>query len=514
MSVAVDSEKPPRPGLSVVKRMALAALIIMLSTAAAVATAALLEIKDDVTIFIRAGGVHNRIKNVEGALDNVSAGGPQTILVLGSDRRFIDKKTGAPARSDTMLLIRLDPSKAATTVMSVPRDLRVQIPGHGMGKINQAYEQGGPVLAVKTVRNLLHIPISHVVNVNFGGFQRAVDRLGCVYMDVDRTYYHSNAGLPPSAQYSEINVKAGYQRLCGENALAFVRFRHADSDLVRAARQQDFLREAKDQIGVNKIFSDRKTLLKIFGRYTQTDIGTEAAILRLLKLAVQSASNPVQQIQFEPVSDIPGSSDLAIAPATLQRLARQFMDAKSTKSTRAKVKKTASDKAREKRQKKQKRRSNSSVPAGLFLAQQGGEDQAVRLATDPKHPLSFPVYYPKLAVLGSTYVTSDNRAYRILDRDPKKKGHEAYRIVASAPGIGQYYGVEGTTWKDAPILGSPTSTKKVNGRTLKLYGDGGRLRLVAWSTPRAVYWVSNTLLQSLTNGQMIAIADSLTRPGS
>lgn len=513
MSLAVDAEKPPRPGLSVVKRMALAAVIIVLATASAVATAALLEVKDDAAIFT-AG--QTPIQGIEqsGVLDNVDAGGPQTILVLGSDRRFVDKQNKVPARSDTMLLIRLDPSKGATAVMSIPRDLRVDIPGHGRAKINQAYENGGPVLAVKTVRALLHIPISHVVNVNFGGFQRAVDRLGCVYMDVDRTYYHSNLGLPPSAQYSEINVKAGYQRLCGENALAFVRFRHADSDLVRAARQQDFLREAKDQIGAGKIFSDRKTLLRIFGRYTQTDIRGTTPILRLLKLAVNSASNPVQQIQFEPVSDIPGSSDLAIAPATLRHLAHQFMDAKSTKSTRTKVKKTAGDRRRVRSQKRRRRKSGGAIPAGLFAPGQTAEDQAVRLATDPKVMLPFPVYYPKLAALGSVFMTTNNRAYRILDRDPKKKGYPAYRMVISAPGIGQYYGVEGTTWKAAPILDNPTSTKKVNGRTFQLYGDGHQLRLVAWKTDKAVYWVSNTLLQSLSNKQMLAIADSLTRPGT
>lgn len=500
-----------------VKRMVIAAAVIFLCTTAAVATAVLQEVNDDFNIFCKAGGCGSKSfggnKKASDVLDGVDGGGPQTILILGSDRRFVDKKNKVPARSDTMLLIRLDPSKGATAVMSIPRDLRVDIAGVGRAKLNAAYEAGGPLLAARTIRDLLHIPISHIVNINFGGFQRVVDRLNCVYMDVDRLYYHSNAGLPPSAQYSEINVKAGYQRLCGENALAFVRFRHADSDLVRAARQQDFLREAKDQIGIGNIVKDRKSLLRIFGRYTQTDIEDPNAILKLLKLAVNSAGNPVQQIQFEPVTDIPGSSDLAIAPATIKRLAHQFMDAKSTKSTKAKVKKTATDKQREKQQKQQKRKSNSKVPAGLFDAGATAEDQAVRLATDPKVTLPFPVYYPKLAAIGSAYLPSNNRAYKILNRDPKKKGYPAYRIVASAPGIGQYYGIEGTTWKQAPILDNPTSTRTVNGRKFKLYGDGNSLRLVAWETPKAVYWVSNTLVKSLTNKQMMGIADSLTRPG-
>ena len=114
--------------------------------------------------------------------------------------------------------------------------------------------------------SLLNIDINHVINVNFGGFRRAIDRLGCVYTDVDRRYFNDNSG--PGDNYAVIDLKAGYQKLCGAAALDFVRFRHQDSDFVRAARQQAFLSEAKEQIGVGKLFSDRKELLRIFGRYT------------------------------------------------------------------------------------------------------------------------------------------------------------------------------------------------------------------------------------------------------
>lgn len=175
-------------------RGALAMLIITLLSAASVATAVLLEVKKDADIFQRE---QIPIPNIQGALDGVSAGGPQTILVLGSDRRFADIKAKNPVRSDTMMLVRLDPSKGATAVMNIPRDLKVTIPGHGADKINAAYAIGGPTLSVKTVRALLHIPINHVVNINFHGFKHAVDRLGCVYVDVDRHYFNDNS--PPTA---------------------------------------------------------------------------------------------------------------------------------------------------------------------------------------------------------------------------------------------------------------------------------------------------------------------------
>ena len=91
------------------------------------------------------------------------------------------------------------------------------------------------------VKELTGLKINHVVNVDFLGFVRAVDAIGCVYTDVDRRYYHSNVGVAPSEQYSEINIQPGYQLLCGKKALEYVRYRHTDTDIVRSSRQQDFI---------------------------------------------------------------------------------------------------------------------------------------------------------------------------------------------------------------------------------------------------------------------------------
>ena len=125
--------------------------------------------------------------------------------------------------------------------MSIPRDLKIEIPGFGTEKFNAAYTDGGPKLTLQVVKELTGLPINHVVNVDFLGFVRAVDAIGCVYTDVDRRYYHSNVGVPAEEQYSEIDIQPGYQKLCGKKALEYVRYRHTDTDIVRSARQQDFL---------------------------------------------------------------------------------------------------------------------------------------------------------------------------------------------------------------------------------------------------------------------------------
>jgi LCP family protein required for cell wall assembly len=501
LSATPTDDRPPRLAFGMYKRFLLGALVVVLSSAATVATAALLELKDDTTIFFKnSTGLG---KEVKGALDGVDAGGPQTILLLGSDQRYADIKAKNPVRSDTIILLRLDPSKGATAVMSLPRDLKVHIPGHGNDKINAAYAIGGPELSVKTIRDLLHIPINHVVNVNFGGFRRAVDRLGCVYTDVDRRYFNDNS--PPfggGADYATIDVKAGYQKLCGQDALDFVRYRHFDTDLVRAARQQQFLADAKDQIGVGKLFSDRKALLRIFGRYTQTDISSDDAILRLLKLAFESAQKPVQEVRFP--GDITGDY-VTVTDANLAAVTKRFMNAEAVKSPGSSGKTTTTEDSAASKKKKSKKSATADLPPGMQAAGTGAEDEAVRLATK----LPFAVYYPKAAITGASLLPDHSRAYDIFDRGGHK--YRAYRMVMKTDELGQYYGVQGTNWAGPPILDNPAERRRMDGRTYQLFYDGRRLRLVSWRSGKAVYWISNTLLQSLSNKQMLALARSVGR---
>jgi LCP family protein required for cell wall assembly len=493
VSTVPPDDRPPRLAWGMAKRFALAGVLLFVLTAATTATAVLLEVKDDLSIFRRNS---TPIPGIQDALDDVDPGGPQTILLLGSDRRFVDIKEHNPVRSDTIILVRLDPSTGATALMSLPRDLKVSIPGHGTDKINAAYAFGGPELTVKTVRRLLHIPINHVINMNFGGFRGAVDKLGCVYTDVDRRYFNDNK--PPyggGGNYATIDIRSGYQKLCGQDALDYVRYRHFDSDLVRAARQQQFLGDAKDQIGVGKLFSSRKTLLRIFGQYTQTDIRSNSSILRLLKLAVESAQNPVQEVHFP--GDITGDF-VTVTRSNLERIKRQFLGAKGSAAPRGSARPRPGSTPRN-------RGSTASLPRGMVLSKTAGEDQAVRLAAE----VDFPVYYPKAILSTAEYLPDHSRAYRISDRG----GHRfrAYRIVVRTRDIGQYYGIQGTTWKAPPILDNPSERRKLGGRTYEVFYDGSRVRLIAWRTSSGVYWISNTLLQTLSRQQMFALARSVSR---
>jgi LCP family protein required for cell wall assembly len=501
------TEDPPRLAWGMWKRFLAAMGVIVFLTASGTATAILLEFDDAVNAFNR---FNKPITDVDEVLDEVDAGDPQTILVLGSDRRYADKAMGIKPRSDTIILVRLDPSKGATAVLSIPRDLKVKYRGpHGIysDKINAAYSIGGPEATIRKVKQLMESPdgepfqIHHVVNINFGAFRKAVDKLGCFYVDIDRRYYNDNA--PPvqsPTNYAVIDLKPGYQKVCGQDSLDFVRFRHLDTDIVRAARQQHYLSLAKDQTGVNTLFRDRKELLELFGRYTDTDIRSTPAILRLLKLTYESSRDPLRRVKFR--GEL-GTEYVTIEKPDLQTVKDEFLSVEASEGA------SGPTKPRKRRPRNGHKRSGAAP--GLVEARIPGEDQAV--IASPKMP--FPVYFPKLMKKGSRYWdgfgTDAPRTYGIRGED--KKLHRAYRMVIEAPGLGEYYGVQGIGWKDAPILRDPSAERTVNGRHLLLYRDGSRLRMVAWKTDKAAYWVSNTLLRSLTNQQMLAIARSLTRLG-
>jgi polyisoprenyl-teichoic acid--peptidoglycan teichoic acid transferase len=488
-------ERPPRHSRGMYKQFLIGSAIIVGLTTIAVSAAILLQVGKLVDEFNQGSAKQGSIKFGKDELTRDQVGGPQTIMILGSDHRAQDTITGDRPRSDTILLIHLDADNQATTVMSIPRDLRVDIPGHGSDKINQAYYLGGPHLTLKTVKNLFSttgqpFKINHVININFRGFRKAVDYVGCVYADIDHRYYN-----PAGTGYATINIQAGYQRLCGQDALDYVRFRHTDTDLVRAARQQDFLRQAKAQIGAKQIFDKRDKLARLVGRYTQTDKGLHDydTVLNLLKLVAFSAGHPVREVQFPAIIPTdPKDTFLSYNQTRLNQAVTQFTEGKSSKGPK------------ESGVRPKRRRKKTTTPQGLQRATQQGQQQASILK--PSTP--FPVYYPKNMAIGGQYVDPP-RAYRIRDLDGGK--HRAYRMVVRLGQPGDYYGIEGMNWTNPPILDQPDGKKNINGRTYQLYFDGARLRVVAWKQGNTVYWVTNTLLRSLSNKQMLAIAGSLTR---
>ena len=137
---------------------------------------------------------------------------------------------------------------------------------------------------------------------------KVVDTLGCAYVQVDHRYFNENTGAPET-DYTSINLQPGYQKLCYENALDYVRYRHTDSDFVRVARQQDFLRDLRQQINPANELGQIENVAKAVGHAIRSNFPASASeLIQLAKLVAFSQSKPLRQNQH-----LGGKADAALA---------------------------------------------------------------------------------------------------------------------------------------------------------------------------------------------------------
>jgi len=216
---------------------------------------------------------------------------PINVLLLGLDAGVIETQKNLPARSDTIMVATLDPEKNWAGVISIPRDSRVSIPGRGIDKINHAHAYGGTDLAIKTVEQLLNIPIHYYVKVDYQGLINVVDILGGVKINVeqDMKYVDKAGGL-------SINIKAGEQVLFGDKAEEYLRFRDKlTGDLGRIERQQKFIRALADQ------FFSAGTLLKIpeLARVVSENVKTNLSPTQMVYYASLARKLDLGQVPIE-----------------------------------------------------------------------------------------------------------------------------------------------------------------------------------------------------------------------
>jgi LCP family protein required for cell wall assembly len=493
------------------KRFALAGLVIVLLSAGATATVALNTVSGIAEeVFPKV----NLINAPKGVVTPVYSGGPQTFLILGTDRR-----TGAkdafdrenPPHSDTILLTRLDPERGQTSIMSIPRDLMVNITApngqlYVNEKINAAYTigsrlrgaKGGIVLAAETIEKQVFpgLKLNGILDVNFQGFIKVVDTLGCAYVNVDHHYFNQNNGSAET-NYSSINLQPGYQKLCYQNALDYVRYRHTDSDFVRVARQQDFLRNLREQISPEDVLGQIDTVAKAVGKaISSTFHASTSELLELAKLVAFSQSKPIRQVRFLTTNvdlKLGGGSYVTSTPELEARTLKSFLYGRETlhlQPSRPPARHSGHGR-------------HGSTAAGaasaLGLIPSSGEGEAVKAAFS----IPFPVLYPRLQTSQSEQQTV--RAYTLSDRQGHH--HHAYVVVWQQSVIGGYYDFEGTDWLNPPLF-AHAHTQSVGARTYRIVDDGSNIHAVGWRSGRVLYWVTNTLLEELSNAQMLALAAS------
>jgi LCP family protein required for cell wall assembly len=264
-------------------------------------------------------------------------------LLLGSDSRTglshqdqvisgTNADLGGTQRSDTIILIHVDPNHEKATILSFPRDLWVPIPGQGTDKINSAFEGGvhggGPDRVARTVENLTGLHINHFLYVDLAGFQGVVDALGGVRMCVP---------YPMQDPLTGLNIRAGCQDFDGRTALAFVRTRHQPCDVVpdfaRIGRQQQFLRAVLTKLLSPSEVTNLPGLVKPVAQNIVKD--SDFKILDIVELARELRGVSTGAADFRAVPGVPKlirtpAFPSGISVVTLSPQARQiFRDLRS-----------------------------------------------------------------------------------------------------------------------------------------------------------------------------------------
>jgi LCP family protein required for cell wall assembly len=370
-------------------------------------------------------------------------------------------------------------------------------------KVNAAYTIGsqeggtdrGAELAAETIKHLLHVKLNGVIDVTFKGFIGVVDTLGCVYVNVDHRYYNVPNGSVET-NYSAINLQPGYQKLCYENALSYVRYRHADSDFVRVARQQDFIRDLREQVPVGNLIGEIDTVSKAVGKaVTSTFHSSASQLIELGKLALFSQQKPLRQVKFQVDNAnamIGGESYVTSSAMLIKATVQGFLHGHE----QLKLPSAPASHSHHGAQ------VASNTVLDLYPVSASG--RAMALTAAPGVP--FPVEYPSLQT--GPAVPQEVHVYTLEDQH--KHRHHAYIAVWQQNGLGGYYDVEGMDWVNIPLF-AHARVQRIGGRSYLLVDDGSHIHDIGWRTGKELYWVSNTLLEDLSNAQMIALARA-TRP--
>ena len=421
---------------------------------------------------------------------------PVNILLLGTDEN---------RNSDSQILVRLDPQAKTISMLSLPRDLRWNIPGIGYAKMNAAYNTGGVKLAVQTFSAITGLPINHFIRVDFNGFWHIVDVLHGVYLPVDHRYYN-----PEGTGFQPINVQPGYQLLKAKQALAFVRFRHdQNGDFTRMVRQQMFLRAVQQQaMRWSGSWTKVVSLVTAISHLTTTDLDSLSQLLPIVNMGLTLNTSHLYQVHVEGSTPTIGGVDYVVAsPAKIAAAVHEFENPPMSHAHGAASVTAGSSAA--------PAGTTSATPAVSPSASATGAARQVydssgwqALAAHTSLTLEAPTTWAP--TLGYDTAGVPFRAYSVQTPD-KHRVKAAIAVGTVGGGSGsttEYWGVQALAWADPPAIANPNSTRTIGGRTYLLFNQDKSLHMVAWHENGDTYWVVNTLDNLLSNQLMLALAES------
>jgi LCP family protein required for cell wall assembly len=210
---------------------------------------------------------------------------------------------GDTQNTDTIIVLSLDPLNRTASMLSIPRDTLVPIPGHGSEKVNAAYALGGPELAQRTIENLLAIRLNSYALINFDAFTKIVDSLGGALVDVKRPI-RDESYPTPGYGVERLNIQPGPQLMPGDRALKYARSRHDSNDFSRAKRQQDVISALRARMSSDGMLSRIPAIVGDVGTAVETNFDPA----NILPLAGLGGGIPSSDIRSEVLLPCGGDS--------------------------------------------------------------------------------------------------------------------------------------------------------------------------------------------------------------
>ena len=422
------------------------------------------------------------------------------ILLLGSDTR---SSTLEGSRSDTVILVHLDPDNDYLSVLSLPRDLRVSVEGYGTRKLNFAYAKGGPALMIKTVQQVTGVDIDHYLELDFWAFTEMTDHLGGVYVEVDRPYHYD------SDAYEKISLEPGYQLLDGNDALDYARFRHdANYDFGRMERQQRFLAALREQamgwdLGVSVKLPG---LIGVLFDNVATDMGTND-FLKLVWWGVRLDGERIRQVKLRGICKMIGGVTFVICSE--EQITEAVQTMRTPPGTEGAIGETAA--ATELPTTTTIAVPEFSAPASPSTIPNSAVWKAV--ATKVPFAVQAPAYIPddyRILTRSGTYAY----VYKIRVGDGEQPALVMLYRNRGTGGPGEakleeeYMNVTETTWLDAPAASAGREVTH-DGTVFTIVGSAGKVERIWWKSDGVLYWVSNTLSRVASEDELLAVAESM-----
>ncbi len=188
-----------------------------------------------------------------------------TIMIMG-----VDQRTDDVGRSDTLMIATIDPKKNQAALLSLPRDTRVKIKGHGYDKINAAYAYGGHKLTEDTVEDFIGVRVDHYVIINTHSFQRIIDAIGGVDIDVEKRMFYEDPWDDDGGLV--IDLQPGMQHMDGKTAVTYVRYRDEEGDIGRIGRQLKFMKAVMDKVASPSIIAHLPSIIREVMGSVETDL--------------------------------------------------------------------------------------------------------------------------------------------------------------------------------------------------------------------------------------------------